>query len=442
MTYEDRTPPQDTDAERAVLGAMLMSRDAIGDVVGILNGADYYRPAHEEIHNTIADLFSAGEPVDQITVSAAMTTKGTIGRVGGALYLHALVSDTPLVQSAAYWAQIVQDKAVLRRVAIAGQQTVQWAYAEDAEPDAVHDRAEAALEAAAARDRAADYTLLSPVMDETLDHMEMLANRDTDTAHGVPTGFIDLDALTQGLQPGQVIIVAGRPAMGKSTLGVDFMRSASIHHGIPSVIFSLEMNRQEISMRILAAEAKVPLANIRSGAMSEFDWGRVAGAMPRIAGAPLFLDDSANLTMLQIRAKARKLHHEHGLGLVVIDYLQLMSSGQRVESRQLEVSEFSRQIKLLAKELNVPVVALSQLNRGVEQRQSKRPALSDLRESGAIEQDADIVVLVHRDDMYEQESSRPGECDLIVAKHRNGATRDIVVAAQLHYSRFVDLAPG
>jgi replicative DNA helicase len=257
---------------------------------------------------------------------------------------------------------------------------------------------------------------------------------------GVPTGFTELDKLTNGLHPGQLIIVAARPAIGKSTLGVDIARAASIKHGLASVIFSLEMSRNEIVMRLLSAEAQVPLHHMRSGTMSDADWGKLASKMGVVSEAPLFIDDSPNMTLMEIRAKCRRLKQRHDLRLVIVDYLQLMTSGKRVESRQQEVSEFSRSLKLLAKELGVPVIAISQLNRGPEQRVDKKPMLSDLRESGSLEQDADMVVLLHREDAYERESPRAGEADFIVAKHRNGPTQTVTVAFQGHYSRFVDMA--
>ena len=259
---------------------------------------------------------------------------------------------------------------------------------------------------------------------------------------GVPTGFRDLDELTNGLHPGQLVIIAARPAVGKSTWGLDIARSASIRHGLASCIFSLEMGRNEITMRLLSAEARVPLHHMRAGTMSDDDWARLARRMGEVAEAPLFIDDSPNMTMMEIRAKARRLKQRHDLRLVVVDYMQLMTSTKRVESRQVEVSEMSRSLKLLAKELDVPVVAISQLNRQPEQRADKRPQLSDLRESGSIEQDADLVVLLHREDLYEKESPRAGEADLIVAKNRNGPTRTVTVAFQGHYSRFVDMQHG
>ena len=257
---------------------------------------------------------------------------------------------------------------------------------------------------------------------------------------GVQTCALPIYDLTNGLHSGQMIIVAARPAMGKSTLALDLCRAASIHNNMASVFFSLEMTRSEITMRLLSAEARVPLHHMRTGRLTDDDWTRLARRMGEVSNAPLFIDDSPNMSMMEIRAKCRRLKQRHDLKLIVIDYMQLMSSGKKVESRQLEVSEFSRQIKLLAKELELPIIALSQLNRGPEQRSDKRPMLSDLRESGSLEQDADMVILLHRESLYERESPREGEADLIVAKHRNGPTRDITVAFQGHYSRFVDMA--
>lgn len=256
---------------------------------------------------------------------------------------------------------------------------------------------------------------------------------------GVPTGFDDLDALTNGLHPGQLVIVAARPAIGKSTLALDFARAASLHHQQTSVVFSLEMGRNEITMRMLSAEARVPLHHMRSGSMTDQDWERIARTTGAVSSAPLFIDDSPNMTMMEIRAKCRRLKQRHNLRLVVLDYLQLMSSGKRVESRQVEVSEFSRSLKLLAKELDVPVVALSQLNRGPEQRTDKKPMLSDLRESGSLEQDADVVILLHREDAYEKESPRAGEADFIVAKHRNGPTGTINLGFLPRFTSFKNL---
>nr|WP_110240455.1 replicative DNA helicase [Nocardioides gilvus] len=812
----DRTPPQDNAAEQSVLGSMLLSKDAIADVSEVLRGTDFYRPAHEMIHDAIIDLFGRSEPADAVTVTAELQRRGELSKIGGAPYLHTLAANVPIAANAGYYAEIVREKAILRRLVEAGTKIVQIGYAGEGQVDAVVDQAQAEVYKITEKRAKEDYAPLSDIMDGVLDEIEAIGNREQGV-YGVPTGFQDFDDLTNGLHSGQMIIVAARPAMGKalaldtplptptgwttmgevavghelfdaqgrvtrvvaatdvmherpcyevtfsdgsvivadaehqwltetraarkskwaadhqynrarnqqihsavvtteeiartqrigqegranhavlnagplegsagslpidpyvlgawlgdghsaggritsetpeipmliegrgyecrshgglnygilvpkvvapqkgtcpscgerlsgaylcrdcqashgsftallrslgvlnnkhipspylraseaarrdllaglmdtdgtvvkgvgscqfavtserlandvyelivslgyrcgrttkqvagrseasstchilnfsttddvfllerkrllhkeerpsstihigrryitqvrpvesvpvrcvqvdnedhlylagrsmipthnSTLALDFCRAASIQNGMASVFFSLEMTRSEIVMRLLSAEAKVALNHIRTGQLTEDDWDRLARKMGEVSSAPMYIDDSPNMTMMEIRAKARRLKQKHDLRLIVIDYLQLMSSGKKVESRQLEVSEFSRQIKLLAKELELPIIALSQLNRGPEQRSDKRPMMSDLRESGSIEQDADMVILLHREDVYEKESSRPGEADLIVAKHRNGATRDITVAFQGHYSRFVDMA--
>ncbi len=439
--YGDRTPPQDNDAEQSVLGSMLLSKDAIADVIETVKGTDFYRPAHETIYDAMVDLYGRGEPVDPVTTAAELQRRGELGRIGGAPYLHTLSASVPIAANAGYYAEIVREKAILRRLVDAGTRIAQMGYAGEGQVDDVVDRAQAEVYGVTDKRASEDYAPLSAIMESTLDEIEAISNRDGEMV-GVPTGFADLDELTNGLHGGQMVIIAARPAMGKSTLGLDICRSASIHHNMSSVIFSLEMTRNEITMRMLSAEARIPLNHMRNGHMNDEDWAKLARKMGEVSSAPMFIDDSPNMTMMEIRAKARRLKQRHDLRLIVIDYLQLMSSGKKVESRQLEVSEFSRQIKLLAKELEVPIIALSQLNRGPEQRADKRPMMSDLRESGSIEQDADMVILLHREDAYEKESTRPGEADLIVAKHRNGPTRDVVVAFQGHYSRFVDMAHG
>ena len=435
----DRTPPQDMAAEQSVIGSMLISKDAIAEVSEVLRGTDFYRPMHETIHDVIIDLFGRGEPVDMITVAAELQRRGELTRIGGAPYLHTLAANVPIAANAEFYAHIVREKAILRRLVDAGTKIAQSGYAGEGQIDDIVDRAQAEVYQITDRRAAEDYAPLSDIMDKVLDEIEAIENRESGL-YGVPTGFADLDDLTNGLHSGQMIIVAARPAMGKSTLALDFCRAASIQNNLTSVFFSLEMTRSEISMRLLSAEAKVPLNHIRNGKMGSDDWDKLARHMGKVSSAPMFIDDSPNMTMMEIRAKARRLKQRHDLRLIVIDYMQLMSSGKKVESRQLEVSEFSRQIKLLAKELELPIVALSQLNRGPEQRADKKPMMSDLRESGSLEQDADMVILLHREDVYEKESARPGEADLIIAKHRNGATRDITVAFQGHYSRFVDMA--
>ena len=434
----ERTPPQDLIAEQGVLGGMLLSKDAIADVVEVIRDRDFYRPAHELIYDAIVDLYGRGEPVDPVTVSAELTKRGDIARAGGAPYLHTLISSVPTAANAGYYAKIVRERAILRRLVEAGTKIVQLGYSTEGEVDDAVDQAQAEVYSVTERRANEDYVQLSTLLTSALDEIDKISKGVI--GEGVKTGFIELDKLTNGLHPGNMIVLAARPAVGKSTLGLDIARYASIHKGNTSVIFSLEMSKSEITMRMLSAEARVALNNIRSGSLNDEEWARLARRMGEISDAPLFIDDSPNLSLMEIRAKARRLKQRHDLKLIVIDYLQLMTSGKRVENRQQEVSEFSRQLKLLAKELNVPIVAISQLNRSPEQRSDKKPLLSDLRESGSIEQDADVVILLHRDDLYDNQN-RSGEADLIVAKHRNGPTRTITVSAQLHFARFVDMPP-
>jgi replicative DNA helicase len=588
----ERMPPHDVAAEQCVLGGMLLSKDAISDVIEVIKPTDHYRPAHQMVHEAILDLYARGEPADPITVSNELTRRGELARIGGAPYLHTLIASVPTAANASYYARIVRERAILRRLVEAGTRIVQFGYAGDADADDLVDRAQAEVYAVADRRTGEDYHALSEIMPAALEEIEAIGAHGGGI-NGVPTGFADLDGLTNGLHPGQMVIIAARPAVGKalaldtplptpdgwttmdevrvgdylidadgkptrvvaatgvlhgrpcyevefsdgsviiadenhqwqtwgrpdalesaqivttgqiagsvprhavalthaadlpagarpdtrwrfitavrpvfprpvrcvqvdneselylagrgmipthnSALAMDFARSAAIHNNLPTVMFSLEMGRNEITMRLLSAEARVPMHVMRTGQMSDDDWGRLARRMSEVADAPLFIDDSPNMSLMEIRAKCRRLKQRHDLKLVIIDYLQLMSSPKKTESRQQEVSEMSRSLKLLAKELEVPVIALSQLNRGPEQRQDKKPMLSDLRESGSIEQDADVVILLHREDAYERESPRAGEADLIIAKHRNGPTATVTVAFQGHYSRFVDMAPG
>ncbi|MFC6085585.1 replicative DNA helicase [Sphaerisporangium aureirubrum] len=697
----ERTPPANIEAEQSVLGGMLLSKDAIADVVELLRSDDFYRPAHQIIYDAILDLYGRGEPADAVTVFGELSKRGEIARVGGGAYVHTLTAVVPTAANAGYYARIVREQAILRRLIEAGTRIVSYGYGgQNEEVDELVDRAQAEIYAVTERRTSEDYRPLSEIMPGALDEIEAIGSRSGQMV-GVPTGFQDLDALMNGLHPGQMIVVAARPAIGKalaldtplptpdgwttmgevrpgdlligadgrpthvvaatgvlrdrpcyelefddgtvivadarhqwrvtrrpalvppprgtaprpavlttedlaaalhdpareltvepaapfrlpardlpvspstlaarldglrrvpaaylrgsvaqrrelltalcdamgrsggdgvielvfdgpglardvrelalslgatatvrvlavhggapahvvcftraeiegresrarrvvavrpvpsrpvrcvevdnadhmylagrscvpthnSTLGLDFARSAAIKHHMTTVVFSLEMSRNEITMRLLSAEARVALHTMRSGTMNDEDWTRLARRMSEVAEAPLFIDDSPNMSMMEIRAKCRRLKQRHDLRFVIVDYLQLMSSPKKTESRQQEVSEISRALKLLAKELEVPVIAISQLNRGPEQRTDKRPQVSDLRESGSIEQDADVVILLHREDAYERESPRAGEADLIVAKHRNGPTATVTVAFQGHYSRFVDMAP-
>ncbi|HEY9308276.1 MAG TPA: replicative DNA helicase [Microbacterium sp.] len=437
----ERTPPHDLLAEQSALGGMLLSKDAVADVIETLRGTDFYVPKHELIFEAILTLYSHGEPTDVVAVTDELIKTGELQRAGGADYLHTLTSIVPTAANAGYYASIVSERALLRRLVDAGTRIVQMGYSGQGEALDLVNNAQAEIYSVTGAEAAEDYVPLTIAVDAAVEEIEAARGRDGQMT-GIPTGFSGLDALTNGLHPGQMIIIAARPAMGKSTLALDFARSAAVKHDMPTIFFSLEMGRSEIAMRLLSAEGAIPLQSMRKGTLDSRDWTTVAATRGRINDAPLYIDDSPNMTLVEIRAKCRRLKQRAGLKLVVIDYLQLMTSGKRVESRQQEVSEFSRALKLLAKELAVPVIALSQLNRGAEQRADKKPALSDLRESGSIEQDADMVVLLHREAAYEKDSPRAGEADLIVAKHRNGPTDTITVAFQGHFSRFTDMAPG
>ncbi|HEX5742003.1 MAG TPA: replicative DNA helicase, partial [Pilimelia sp.] len=383
----DRTPPQDVAAEQCVLGGMLLSKDAIADVVEILRPGDFYKPHHATIFEAILDLYGRGEPADAITVAAALADSGDLARLGGAPYLHTLIATVPTAANAAYYARIVGERAVLRRLVEAGTRIVQLGYgtatAGGRDVDDVVDLAQQAVYEVTERRVSEDFAVLADMLQPTLDEIEAVG-ASGGVMTGVPTGFSDLDRLLNGLHSGQLVIVAGRPGLGKSTAAMDFARSASLKHNLASCIFSLEMSKVEIVMRLLSAEARVPLHTLRSGQLSDDDWTKLARRMGEISEAPLFVDDTPNMNLMEIRAKARRLKQRHDLRLIVVDYLQLMSSPKRVESRQQEVSELSRGLKLLAKEVECPVIAVSQLNRGPEQRTDKRPQLSDLRESGCL----------------------------------------------------------
>lgn len=437
----ERMPPHDLLAEQSALGGMLLSKDAVADVIETLRGTDFYVPKHELIFEAVLSLYSHGEPTDVVAVTDELIKTGDLQRAGGADYLHSLTSIVPTAANAGYYASIVNERALLRRLVEAGTRIVQMGYNGQGEALDLVNNAQAEIYSVTGAERAEDYVPLETAVNAAIDEIEAARGRDGQMT-GIPSGFAGLDQLTNGMHPGQMIIIAARPAMGKSTLALDFARSAAIKHNMPTIFFSLEMGKSEIAMRLMSAEGSVPLQSMRKGTLDSRDWTTIAATRGRINDAPLYIDDSPNMTLVEIRAKCRRLKQRVGLKMVVIDYLQLMTSGKRVESRQQEVSEFSRALKLLAKELQVPVIALSQLNRGAEQRADKKPALSDLRESGSIEQDADMVVLLHREAAYEKDSPRAGEADLIIAKHRNGPTDTITVAFQGHFSRFTDMAPG
>ena len=430
----------DEPAEQCVLGGMLLSPTAIAEVVDIIGGGDFYNPRHQAIWEAITGLFGAGEPVDPVTVASALSRTQMLSKIGGAPYLHTLIATVPTAANAAWYAHRVAATALRRRLAEAGIQITMLARRDG--DDLAATAEQILLDAADTRHRTRGVVSVAELLNGALERIEA-AGANPDGVTGLPTGISDIDQLTGGLQPGQLVVVAGRPGMGKSVFGANITTSAALRSRVPTLFISLEMTEHELTNRLLAAEAGVSLRGITRGDLNDGEWTKVAKAAGLIAEAPLWIDASARTTVLDIRAKARRLAATcGGLGLVIIDYLQLMGSVRRAETREREVAEISRSLKLLAKDLDCPVVAIAQLNRGVEQRTDKHPMLSDLRESGAVEADADLVFLLYRDDYYDKESPRAGEVDIDVAKNRGGPTDTITAAAQLHLARFADMAIG
>jgi replicative DNA helicase len=435
----ERVPPHNVEAEESVLGSMLLSKDAIAEVLELLREDDFYRPAHRTVFRSVLELYGHGDAVDAVTVQEELRRNGSLADIGGAPFLHTLVASVPTAANATYYARIVKEAGVLRRLIDVGTQIVQLGFETPQDTERAVDLAESLVYQVAQGRVTEDYHSLRDVLTGTLEAIERLHEEHREIT-GVPTGFADLDRLTSGLQAANLIIVAARPAVGKSTLGLDIARHAAVKAGVPTVVFSLEMSRTELVQRLMCAECTVDMQRLRTGRMEESDWTRLTRSLGKLADAPLFIDDSPGTTMMEIRAKCRRLKQRHGLGLVVVDYLQLMQPSKRFENRQQEVSEISRSLKLLAKELEVPVIAISQLSRQTEARSDRRPMLSDLRESGALEQDSDVVLFIYRDELYDPESARKGEADFILAKHRNGPTDTVTVTFQGQYSRFAPMA--
>ncbi len=437
----ERTPPHDIEAERSVLGGMMLSKDALADVLEMLDAQDFYRPAHGTIFTTILDLFGAGQPADAITVAAELQRQGKLEQIGGRAVLHDLVSAVPTAANASYYAQIVHDQAMLRRLVETGTRIAQLGYTTDGGDVAeLLNLAQSEVYAMSDTKTTNDYASLYEIIPGLVEELELNSARDGQLA-GLATGFHDLDKVLLGLRPNQMIIVAARPGMGKTTLAMDFCRHIAIKDGKPVAFFSLEMNRNELAMRMLAAESEVWLSKLIAGELEQRDWERISRTLERVASAPLYVDDSPNLTMMEIRSKARRMRQQQKIELIVIDYLQLLTSGGRSpESRQQEVSEFSRSIKLLAKELEIPIIAIAQLNRETERRDSKKPQVSDLRESGSLEQDADVVILINRPKDRDEMGALP-PAQIIVGKNRSGPTADdIELEFQGSLTRFANYA--
>jgi replicative DNA helicase len=436
-TRPERVPPHNLEAEESVLGAMMLSAEAIATVVETIKADDFYRPAHQRVYEAILSVYGRGEPVDAITVVEELKRSHGLDQVGGALYVYNLVESVPTPASAGYYARIVADNALLRRLIEAAAQIMSRAYAVPEDPRKAADEAEGLVYAVSRAEESEQVVTLRELVDDSMAALEHIQQRDSAFA-GVPTGFMDLDSLLSGLQKGNLIVIAARPGVGKSSFVTNIARNVAVQSGAPVAMFSLEMSRFEIGMRLLCAEAKVPWDKVRSGRVATEEWTRIVEAAEVLHEAPLFIVDSGNVTIVDIRAKARRLKSKHGLGLIIVDYLQLMSGHMRTENRQQEIAEVSRSLKLLGKELDIPVIAVSQLNRNPESRADKRPQLSDLRESGAIEQDSDIVMFIHRDDS--DDPTVKGKADIIVAKHRNGPTQTVPLTFLPHLTLFRNFA--
>jgi len=431
----DHPPPQDLLSEQLVLGSMMLSKDAISEVSQSLRSQDFYKPINALVFDAILNLYSQGEPTDARAVAAELERTGLLTEIGGFPYLQTLFSKVPGAMEVSHYIQSVAAKATLRRLVEASTRIFQLGYS-DGEITEIVDRAQAEIYLAAERRDMEGLFDLDQLLQTTVEEVDSIAAAGG-RASGVPTGFSVLDELTNGLQPGQLVVIASRSGIGKSTLALDIARNAAVKHGLAAAIFSLEMSKAEITKRILAAETGIQLRRIRSGLMNEGDWRKIVQRMTEISDAPLFIDDSPNMTITEIRAKSRRLRLKNNLRLIVVDYLQLMVSAERLD-RQQEMINYSRQLKQLAKELQAPVIVLSQLSRD-EQGSDRGPVLSDLPDSGSLEQDADVVILVHRPDAAAVDDPRAGEADLIVAKHRNGPSMTVLVAHQLHYARFTDI---
>lgn len=436
-----QAPPHNLEAEESLLSALLGDNTALLEVIEILEPGDFYRGAHQKIYAAMCALFERNDPIDTVTVKNQLKESGWLEAVGGAASL-ARLWDVPPAVDAAHYARIVRDKAVLRRLIEKAHAITKRCYREQGRADEILDFAEASIFEVTDKKTRQSFFPISQLISANFDALDE-KQRHKSLVTGVPTGFTHLDNLTSGLQKSDLIIIAARPSMGKTALALNIARNAAVDAGVPTAIFSLEMSKEQLSLRMLCAEARIDSSRLRGGFFTKEDWDRLTDAADVLSAAPIFIDDSASLTALEVRAKARRLKMEKNLGLIIIDYLQLMQGRPGAERRDLEISDISRSLKSLAKELDVPVVALSQLNRMLEQRTDRRPRLSDLRESGALEQDADVVAFIYRDEVYNKEDNNPhkGTAEIILAKQRNGPTGEVLLTFLNTYTRFENRAP-
>lgn len=436
-----KVPPHNMEAEQSILSAMLIENKTLPEVLEVLSEHDFYRETHQKIFAAIMDLFEQNEPADLVTVANTLKEKGQLESVGGASCLAELMDAVPMAVNAAHYARIVHEKATLRRLIERAASITSRCLEDRGDLDDILDFAGRAIFDISEDKIKPCFCSLASILPDTYKAVEN-AYENKVLVTGVPTGYRALDEKTSGLQPGDLVVIAGRPSMGKTALALNIARNASLETGNPTAIFSLEMSREQLSLRMLSAEARIDSSRMRGGFLSQTDLARINRAAGALYDIPIYIDDSPTISALEIRARARRMKMEKGLGLIIIDYLQLMKGRASAERRDIEISEISRSLKALAKEINVPVVALSQLNRKVEERTNKRPQLSDLRESGAIEQDADVIVFIYRDEVYNKAEDNPNEgiAELILAKQRNGPTGTVKLAFLKQYTRFENLA--
>ncbi|MCG8633789.1 MAG: replicative DNA helicase [Desulfobacterales bacterium] len=438
-----RTPPHDTDAEESLLSAIFINNDILLDVLEVLTSDDFYKGAHKKIFRVIIELVAKEEPVDLVTVANALNEKDELESIGGAAYLASISDAAPVAVNAVHYAKIIQGKAALRQLIDASSKTIERCLEDKGDFKEILDEAEAAVFQIAERKTGGAFKSLSELINLNIDQLEEQQGKDGGLS-GLDTGYPRLNQITSGLQGSDLIIIAARPSMGKTAFALNLARNVAVLERKPVAVYSLEMSCDQLSMRLLTSEARIDSNRLRTGFISPEDWQNATDAAGILNEMPIFIDDTASISVMDVRAKARKLYQKHGeLGLVVIDYLQLMKAPIKSDRRDLEIAEISRSLKALAKELNVPVIALSQLNRMLEQRADKRPMMSDLRESGAIEQDADIIAFIYRDEVYNKEPDNPkkGTAEIIVAKNRNGAIGTAHMVFNGQFTRFEELAP-
>ncbi|MDB5083509.1 MAG: replicative helicase [Bacilli bacterium] len=435
----ERVPPQNTEAEQAVLGALFIASDAVVLVSALLVPADFYRVNHQKIYTSMLELSAQNEPVDLVTVTSLLQTKAQLDEVGGVVYLASLTNTVPTAANVEYYAQIVREKSVLRRLINVATEIAATGYSGTGEITELLDHAEQQIYELTQSKLTRGFTPIKDILMSSFERIEFLYNQKGGIT-GIPSGYPDLDKMTSGFQKSDLIIVAARPSVGKTAFALNIAQNVAVRANQPVAIFSLEMSKEQLVNRILSAEANIDAGKMRTGALDEADWPKLTMAIATLSEAPIYIDDTPGITVGEIRSKLRRLQAERGVGMVLVDYLQLIQGrSTRGDNRQQEVSEISRTLKQIARELNVPVIALSQLSRSVEQRQDKRPMMSDIRESGSIEQDADIVAFLYRDDYYDPESEKKNIIEIIIAKQRNGPTGKVELVFLKNFNKFVSL---